>query len=747
MMLNLPKEHCGCCHKSISIGQTILECDLCNIIIHGKCYKNSKFSNVDLLWLCESCAIAHEPRYNPFKSAYSAMNVDSEAFYDEDPADYIDLLQTMSELLDGCNSYSKCELDDLIDKIHESSDASLFSSYFLNIDGNSTNFDEFAIDLNKTKQHFSVIGLAETNTDSCNQGLYSLSNYRSFYQDKIPNKKKGTGVAIYVHDSFNATLDEEKSIISGDIEAVFVTISNTKDPIVVGTIYRPPNGNLSNFINSLNDIIDRLPKSPVYIMGDFNIDLLNLSSDLSREYEQLLVTSNIMPLVSIHTHEMPGCRKTCIDNILSNNFENVVVSGTVKDSLSHHLPTFQISLIKGVITSNEAPKYTQHYNFSNSNINSFVDKLQESMCDLEPGVDNFSSFHTIFSTTLDETCKLKIPRNSKRNNITNPWITDGLVCAINNKHRLHNDWKKTVSKKCPRGDVEKHEIFLTYRKTLKKVIKHAKENFYSNKFAECKGDRKKTWKIINQVRGKSNRSIKPLFNIDNKKITDRRIIANAFNKYFTSIAENMNAASYDGSEGVNITNSKIPSFHDYMNTSMVSSIYLHDCDSDEVQKIINELENGKASDIPIKLIKRSNHVISSILSVYFNILMSEGTFPDELKVGKITPIYKKGVKEDLENYRPVSTLPIFGKIFEKIIYARLYSFLVSKGILNENQFGFRKAHSTSHALNFSINEIRKSLTKGEHVIGIFIDLSKAFDTISHSKLLTKCGIRGSAHSL
>ena len=91
--------------------------------------------------------------------------------------------------------------------------------------------------------------------------------------------------------------------------------------------------------------------------------------------------------------------------------------------------------------------------------------------------------------------------------------------------------------------------------------------------------------------------------------------------------------------------------------------------------------------------------------------------------------------ELLENYRPVSTLPIFGKIFEKIIYSRLYNYFVSKGILHDRQFGFRKQHSTSHALNYSIDKIKQSIEKGDHVLGIFIDLSKAFDTIDHKILI------------
>ena len=179
-------------------------------------------------------------------------------------------------------------------------------------------------------------------------------------------------------------------------------------------------------------------------------------------------------------------------------------------------------------------------------------------------------------------------------------------------------------------------------------------------------------------------------------------------------------------------------------------MFLFDCTEQEISKIISELQNGKASDFPITVIKKTAHIISPILALHFNYHMSSGKFPDELKLGKISPIYKKDNEELLENYRPVSTLPIFGKIFEKVIYSRLYSFFVSKGTLHDKQFGFRKKHSTSHALNYSIHSIRKAISEGRHVLGIFIDLSKAFDTIDHNILLQKLesyGVRGRAHSL
>ena len=144
-------------------------------------------------------------------------------------------------------------------------------------------------------------------------------------------------------------------------------------------------------------------------------------------------------------------------------------------------------------------------------------------------------------------------------------------------------------------------------------------------------------------------------------------------------------------KNINLSNDKsIPSFLSYLPKSQDSSLFLSETSGNEIIGIIKELKNGKSSDIPINVIKHIKNIIAPHLSKLFNSCMAQGTFPPSLKTGRITPIHKKGPKNDITNYRPVSTLPIFGKIFEKIIYDRLYFSLQHVRFFLQHSLGSKK---------------------------------------------------------
>ena len=125
------------------------------------------------------------------------------------------------------------------------------------------------------------------------------------------------------------------------------------------------------------------------------------------------------------------------------------------------------------------------------------------------------------------------------------------------------------------------------------------------------------------------------------------------------------------------------------------------------------------------------------LSRLINCSFVTGTFPTNLKVARIIPVHKQGSKLSVNNYRPISLLSNIHKIFQKIMYKRLYDFLCKQNSFYELQFGFRSKHLTTHALISLTEKIREALDNNKYALGIFIDLKKAFDTVDHNILLKK----------
>ena len=146
-----------------------------------------------------------------------------------------------------------------------------------------------------------------------------------------------------------------------------------------------------------------------------------------------------------------------------------------------------------------------------------------------------------------------------------------------------------------------------------------------------------------------------------------------------------------------------------------------------------------------RIMKQCSDLYIHPLTHLINLSLKQGVFPQELKLAKVLPIYKSGNKQLIQNYRPISILPYFSKIFEKVVTNHIIDFLEMHDILYNNQFGFRRDHSTSHAIITLVERVSKALDTGKIVVGVFLDLKKAFDTVNHDILLKKLyaiGLRG-----
>ena len=170
---------------------------------------------------------------------------------------------------------------------------------------------------------------------------------------------------------------------------------------------------------------------------------------------------------------------------------------------------------------------------------------------------------------------------------------------------------------------------------------------------------------------------------------------------------------------------------------------------EEIDLILKSLKDSSCGwdDFGTQVTKSARLSLVNPLAYICNLSMSTGVFPDQLKIAKVIPLYKNDDPKVFSNYRPISVLPIFSKVLERAMYNRLIKYLNDNKILYSFQFGFRKNHSAVMALMILVDKVSKALENGEYALGLFIDFSKAFDTINYDILFTKLfhyGVRGCA---
>ena len=221
-------------------------------------------------------------------------------------------------------------------------------------------------------------------------------------------------------------------------------------------------------------------------------------------------------------------------------------------------------------------------------------------------------------------------------------------------------------------------------------------------------------------------------------ITNDKEIANAFNDFFVNTDNSQNVAD---------------NYSHYLNNKPKSKFNFKEITLDITLSIIDSLKPKTSCGIDEtsnKTLKYLKNVISAPLTIIINQMLNSGIFPDAIKVSKVIPLYKKDDKPVFSNYRPISLLPSISKIFEKVILLQLIEYLVINNIIHKNQYGFRKNHSTELAALHLVDDIYYKMDANELPLSVYIDLSKAFDSLDHKILLSKLqfyGITGSTLSL
>ena len=196
--------------------------------------------------------------------------------------------------------------------------------------------------------------------------------------------------------------------------------------------------------------------------------------------------------------------------------------------------------------------------------------------------------------------------------------------------------------------------------------------------------------------------------------------------------------------------SQLPSKLEHLTQSRLSSVTFP---KDDIEKLIQNLDPNKAhghDQISIRMLKLSSNSIWKPLEIVFNRCFEKSMFPNEWKKGNVVPVFKKGDKQILKNYRPISLLPVCGKIFEKLIFNKMFKFFIENDLISANQSGFKPGDSCINQLLSITHDIHKSFDCDYEVRGVFLDISKAFNKVWHDGITFKLeqnSISGKLHKL
>jgi hypothetical protein len=634
-----------------------------------------------------------------------------------------------------------------------------FSIFSTNIQSIHAKIDELRIFVECLKMHnyaFSAICIQESwLSDDADTSQIQLDGYKCIPQGKSCSSKGG--LIIYLDNQFDYHV-KSKLTKYKTWEGQIIQVKKGKSlskAINIGNIYRPPKELLVNYyelINEFSPILDTLENNnnEVMITGDFNIDLLKINNKhVISEYFDMLTSHSFYPKITLPTR-LSNKHGTLIDNIFCKLTEATLntTSGILTKKFSDHQPYFTI--LNNVLYKDSPPVFVNINKNDQESINNFCNELLSSnelthlpdTLSLDPNI-NYNILHDVIQYAKQIHMPSKLVKFKKYKHKKSNWISHGIIKSIQYRDDLYKKHKMTDPNSTQHA-IQKINLS-TYNNILKKSIRISKKKYYQSLFSKFINDIKSTWKTISELLNKTKRkkSLSHFFRDGDQVITDKLTIANKFNTFFTNIGSTL-------SNQISVSNNN---FKHYLTKEHKNIFTFRNVNEDTVSQIIDKI-SPKASfgfdGLSSKLIKTVKNALIKPITLIINQMLNTGIFPDKLKIAKIMPIHKKDDETLFTNYRPISLLPAISKIFEKVIFKQIYKFFQDKKLFFNAQYGFRFEHCTEFAALDLVDKVMLEMDKMNTPINIFLDLSKAFDTLDHKILIQKLeyyGIKGTALKL
>jgi len=577
-----------------------------------------------------------------------------------------------------------------------------------------------------------------------NDSNIQLDGYQPFVYT-CRKKSQGGGVGMYFKNGLNFKIVKKSIFIEKVFESIIaeITLSNNKK-MFIGSVYRPNsihpsltvNEQFNNFSDFLCNIFEEYSNNncELILAGDMNIDVLKYQNcSKSAAYVDSLFANGFIQLITKPTR-CTSISATCIDHIITNSPQMSYETCILISRISDHFPIF---FFKESSYKTFKPKNVVNRNFSEQNMQKFtqlITNLNWNEVTCENGPDEaIEKFFGLFFPLYENFFSPKKSRFNKNIHRKEKWITGGLLISRLTKNNL---MKKSVLD----PSAINISTFKTYRNIFNKMLRASKKLYFTQELEANVNNLKKTWSLLNEAlcKKKSNKSCVSL-TINGNAITDPKLIADRFNHFFTSVAEKI-------ASKINPSDSKMAEggiIRDEDEFRMAVPV-----EQAELVRAVYQLKDKKSLDlnsISMNFLKKTINILERPLLHIFSRSLITGSVPKKLKIAKVVPIFKTGDCADMNNYRPISLISNFAKILEKIVFNRLTVFLEDKNIISKNQYGFRKNHSTSHPMTHLLNRAASALNSKKHMLIIFCDLQKAFDTCNINillKKLYKIGIRG-----
>lgn len=552
------------------------------------------------------------------------------------------------------------------------------------------------------------------------------------YSSQTSSIPKGGGVLIAVKNKFDTTRIELNE--SSDLEVIATKTKLYNKNLFIFCVYIPPNAPVVSYSNLISVIeIIRLNTSyddEIIVCGDFNLPNLKWERHESEPFFTVNSTfsaSESILIDGIKTNNLEqishiiNFQNRQLDLIFSSDWINfaIVNKGPVLSKLDKFHPPIIFTFSYNNLLSS-LPDCSFNFNFTKTNFNELNNYFSSFSCMNTSSISNSDDLDAAldeFYEIVWEGFRLFVPLVRDRR-ASVPWMLPDLKKLKNKKNKA---WNRYLSN----GSAENYNVFISLYSEYKTKILYSYENYIYKVAYECKSNPKKFWKFVNSKRKTDQYPNYMTYNSETSN--DPMIISEYFKKFFCSSYE-IQSSSYAFQNSPEIT---LISDHNgqFPMTEITESLVRH-----YLEKLEDNTSSGP-DNVPELILKRCSNFLACHLSFLFKNSLFLGYFPQLWKNAFVRPIHKKGLKNEVSNYRPIAKLSSIPKLFERILYDQLYEYCAAW--LTPLQHGFMKKKSTITNLVETSSQLILSMEDGYQTDVIYTDLSKAFDVLPHCVIINK----------